>query len=188
MARPRHCLSLLMQRSTAVLEHDRVDHLPVITPASTLLRRPVRQQRLDACPLGVSQRHTDQQSDDPNERSEGNGLAAGACPLHTARDHRRRAAAHCCDAQHQPSANESRADQRGPGPGSAFSGGTLAGSRLLDGDTQSSRSHPRHDVSRTRCCRSSHGAATGPLPHRACWRCLTCHSQDLDLGKRGSPP
>lgn len=41
----------------AVLERDRVDHLPVIPPPPTPLRCPVRQQRLDACPLGVSQRH-----------------------------------------------------------------------------------------------------------------------------------
>lgn len=42
----------------AVLERDRVDHLPVITPPSSPLRCPVRQQRLDPHPLGISQRHT----------------------------------------------------------------------------------------------------------------------------------
>ena len=41
----------------AVVERDRVDHLPVITPPPTPPRCPVRQQQLDACPLGVCQRH-----------------------------------------------------------------------------------------------------------------------------------
>ncbi|MEU4120402.1 hypothetical protein AB0F71_38615 [Kitasatospora sp. NPDC028055] len=35
------------------LEGDRVDHLPVVTPASTPLRRPVREQRLDSPPLHI---------------------------------------------------------------------------------------------------------------------------------------
>lgn len=45
-------------RPGAVLERDRVDHLPVNTPPPTPPRCPGRQQRLDPCPLGVSQRHT----------------------------------------------------------------------------------------------------------------------------------
>ncbi len=46
------------RRAGAVLERDRVDHLPVITPPPTPPRGPVRQQRLDPRPLRVSQRHT----------------------------------------------------------------------------------------------------------------------------------
>lgn len=39
------------------LEGDRVDHLTMIPPAATRLRRAVREQRLDPRPLRVSQRH-----------------------------------------------------------------------------------------------------------------------------------
>lgn len=46
------------RRAGAVLERDRVDHLPVIPPPATPPGCPVRQQRLDPRPLGVSQRHT----------------------------------------------------------------------------------------------------------------------------------
>lgn len=42
----------------AVLECDRVDHLPVITPSPAPPRYPVWKQRLDPRPLGVSQRNT----------------------------------------------------------------------------------------------------------------------------------
>lgn len=49
--------------ASAVLERDRVDHLPVIPPPPALPRGPVRQQRLDAGLLGVSERHT--QTNDP---------------------------------------------------------------------------------------------------------------------------
>lgn len=42
------------RRPGAVLERDRVNHLPVIPPPSTPPGHPVRQQRLNACPLGVS--------------------------------------------------------------------------------------------------------------------------------------
>ncbi|CCA60688.1 hypothetical protein SVEN_7402 [Streptomyces venezuelae ATCC 10712] len=44
------------RRSGVVLEHDRVDHLPVTTPPSNPLRSPVRQQRLDPRPRDISQR------------------------------------------------------------------------------------------------------------------------------------
>lgn len=46
------------RRPGAVLERDCIDHLSVITPLTTPPRQPVRQQRLDACRLGVSQRRT----------------------------------------------------------------------------------------------------------------------------------
>jgi hypothetical protein len=36
------------------LESDRIDHLTVIPPATTPLRRPVREQRLDPRPLRIS--------------------------------------------------------------------------------------------------------------------------------------
>nr|WP_235486367.1 hypothetical protein [Streptomyces roseoverticillatus] len=41
------------------LPGDRVDHLTVITPPTTPLRSPVRQQRLDPRPLRIRQRHTE---------------------------------------------------------------------------------------------------------------------------------
>jgi hypothetical protein len=40
------------------LEGDRVDHLTMVPPAATPLRRPVREQRLNPRPLRISQRHT----------------------------------------------------------------------------------------------------------------------------------
>jgi hypothetical protein len=40
------------------LEGDRVDHLSMVPPAATPLRRPVREQRLNPRPLRISQRHT----------------------------------------------------------------------------------------------------------------------------------
>lgn len=39
-------------------ESDRVDHLPMITPATTPSGRPVREQRLDPRPLRITQWHT----------------------------------------------------------------------------------------------------------------------------------
>lgn len=69
------------RRPGAVLERDRVDHLPMIPPPPTTLRSPVRQQRLDPCPLGVSQRHTS--TNDPMirrkrpSRCRGNGARRG---------------------------------------------------------------------------------------------------------------
>lgn len=44
--------------ASAVLERDRVDHLTVITPSATPPRHTVRQQRLNASPLGISQCHS----------------------------------------------------------------------------------------------------------------------------------
>lgn len=65
--------------ASAVLERDRVDHLPVIAPPPTPPRGPVRQQRLDAGPLGVSQRHT--QTNDPmirKKRPSSTSLGSGS--------------------------------------------------------------------------------------------------------------
>jgi hypothetical protein len=45
-------------RSGPELEGDGVDHLAVIPPTATPVRRPVREQRLDPRSLRVSQRHT----------------------------------------------------------------------------------------------------------------------------------
>lgn len=41
-----------------LLQTGAIAHLPLIPPAPAPPRRPVRQQRLDPCPLGTSQRHT----------------------------------------------------------------------------------------------------------------------------------
>jgi hypothetical protein len=50
------------------LEGDRVDHLPMITPATTPSGRPVREHRLDPRPLRITQRHTrTNDQSDPNE-------------------------------------------------------------------------------------------------------------------------
>lgn len=61
------------RRPGAVLERDHVHHLPVITPPPTPPRCPIRQQRLDPRPPGVSQRHAS--TDDPMIRRGGLGTA-----------------------------------------------------------------------------------------------------------------
>lgn len=45
-------------RAGLKLVGDRFDHLAMVRPVATPLRRPVREQRLDSRPLRISQRHT----------------------------------------------------------------------------------------------------------------------------------
>lgn len=67
LPRPKALRQIHPRHAGAVLEHDCIDHLPVIPPPPTPPRRPVRQQRLDPRPLRISQRHINQRSDDPKE-------------------------------------------------------------------------------------------------------------------------
>jgi hypothetical protein len=57
------------RRAGAVLERDRVDHLPVITPPPAALGVRSGSNGSIVAHRGISQRHINQRSDDPKERA-----------------------------------------------------------------------------------------------------------------------